>query len=162
MSSLVFKNCVLYNRISENVGPLFIKYITPSQNFNVYLPTQIWLLPPSFIFNLIKIDQATVKRSESIKLLGLTIDEKQNRKEQIHGTNGLVNALNHRMFTIRRIRIQIPKKDVIKIVQSLWMSKLRYGLQFCCQVRTKNDDPIIIKKKKRMTTQSIKMSKHYK
>ena len=31
---------------------------------------------------------------------------------------------------------------MIKVVQSLWMSKLRYGLQFCCQVRTKSDDPI--------------------
>ena len=44
----------------------------------------------------IKIDNATVKRSESTKLLGLTIDDKQNWKEQISGANGLVNALNHR------------------------------------------------------------------
>ena len=83
-----------------------------------------------------------MKRSESTKLLGLTIDDKQNWKEQISGANGLVNDLNHRTFTIRRIRNQIPKKDVIKIVQTLWMSKLRYGLQFCSQVRTKSDDPI--------------------
>ena len=72
----------------------------------------------------IKIDKAMVNRSDSTKLLGLTIDDKQNWKEQILGSNGLVNALNHRTFTIRRIRNQIPKKDVIKIVQSLWMSKL--------------------------------------
>ena len=29
-----------------------------------------------------------------------------------------------------------------KKLLSLWMSKLRYGLQFCSQVRTKSEDPI--------------------
>ena len=88
----------------------------------------------------ITIDKAMVTRSNSTKLLGLTIGDKMNWKEQINGANGLVNALNHRTFTIRRIKNQIPKKDVIKSVQSLWMSKLRYGLQFCGKVRTNSDD----------------------
>ena len=30
---------------------------------------------------------------------------------------------------------------MLKVVQSLWMSKLRYGLQLCNQVRVKSDDP---------------------
>ena len=88
-----------------------------------------------------------MKRSESTKLLGLTIDDKQNWKEEISGANGLVNALNHRIFTIRRITNQIPKKDVIKIVQSLWMSKLRYST---------------VKLEQRVMTQSTKMSKQSK
>ena len=29
-----------------------------------------------------------------------------------------------------------------KVVQSLWMAKLRYGLQFVSQVRTQQSDPI--------------------
>ena len=74
-------------------------------------------------------------------LFDICIDDKQNWKEQVSGPNGLINALNHRTFTIRRLRNQIPKKEVIKVVNSLWMSKLRYGLQFCSQVRTKRDDP---------------------
>ena len=52
------------------------------------------------------IDNATVERSASTKLLGLTIDDKQDWKEQIQSASGLVNALNHRTFTIRRIRNQ--------------------------------------------------------
>ena len=90
----------------------------------------------------INIDNCQVVRSESTKLLGLTIDEKQNWKEQVCGQNGLIKSLNHRTFTIRRLRNQIPKKEVIKVVNSLWMSKLRYGLQFCSQVRTISTDPI--------------------
>ena len=30
---------------------------------------------------------------------------------------------------------------MIKVVQSIWMSKLRYGLQLCNQVRLTPDDP---------------------
>ena len=30
---------------------------------------------------------------------------------------------------------------MLKVIQSLWMSKLRYGLQLCNQVRVKSDDP---------------------
>ena len=53
--------------------------------------------------NEIEIDKCKVERSTSTKLLGLTIDDKHNWKEKVNGTNGLVNALNHRTFTIRRI-----------------------------------------------------------
>ena len=36
-----------------------------------------------------------------------------------------------RTFSIRRIRSQLPKHEMVKVVQSVWMSKLRYGLQLC-------------------------------
>ena len=75
------------------------------------------------------------------KLLGVIIDDKHNWKEHFSGTNGLVNALNKRTFSIRRIRSQLPKHEMVKVVQSLWMSKLRYGLQLCNQVRLKKEDP---------------------
>ena len=86
----------------------------------------------------IVINGCTVKRSESTKLLGLEIDDQHNWKAQI---NSLVNSLNHRTFVIRRIANQVPKKQVIKIVQCIWMSKLRYGLNICNKVRIKQDDP---------------------
>ena len=72
------------------------------------------------------------------KLLGVTIDERQKWKEQI---NDLTNALNKRTFAIRRISNQLPKNEVLKVVQCLWMAKLRYSLQLCNQVRTKSEDP---------------------
>ena len=86
------------------------------------------------------IDGATIPRSEATKLLGIKIDDKHNWKEHFSGTNGLISALNKRTFTIRRIRNQLPKKEVKKVVQSLWMAKLRYGLQLCNQVRLKPED----------------------
>ena len=79
-----------------------------------------------------------VQRSCSTKLLGVEIDEKQDWKEHF---NSLLNSLNKRTFAIRRISNKIPKIEVIKVVQSIWMSKLRYGLQLCNQVRTKTEDP---------------------
>ena len=87
------------------------------------------------------IDGTPVIRSTDTKLLGVTIDEKHNWKEHFSGTKGLISALNKRTFSIRRIRNQLPKKEMIKVTQSLWMSKLRYGLQLCNQVRVKPEDP---------------------
>jgi hypothetical protein len=56
------------------------------------------------------------------------------------GTNGLILSLNYRMFTIRRIVKQIPEKKSKKVVDSLWNSKLRYGLHMCTQVRMEEED----------------------
>ena len=42
----------------------------------------------------------------------------------------------------------------MKITQSLWMSKLRYGLQLCNQVRTKQDDPTNTNMKNAQTAQN--------
>ena len=50
------------------------------------------------------IDGARVERSKATKLLGVTIDDKHNWKEHFSSTNGLVNALNRRTFSIRRIK----------------------------------------------------------
>ena len=60
------------------------------------------------------------------------------RAEHINNTT---RALNRRTSAIRRIMAQIPSKNIIKIVQCLWMSKLRYGLQLCNRVRLSNSDP---------------------
>ena len=88
----------------------------------------------------IEIDGTLVERASETKLLGIIIDDKQNWKEHFSGANGLVKALNKRTFCIRRIRNQLPRKELIKVVQSLWMSRLRYGLQLCNQVRANSTD----------------------
>ena len=66
------------------------------------------------------------------------IDDKQNWQEHF---SSLQADLNKRTFQIRRISNQIPKKEVLKVVQCIWMSRLRYGLQLCNQVRIKDEDP---------------------
>ena len=85
----------------------------------------------------IQVGGVTVPRSSSTKLLGVNIDDQHNWRE--HFTE-LQSALNKRTFSKRRISNQIPQK-VLKVVQCIWMSKLRYGLQLCNQVRTKLEDP---------------------
>ena len=79
-----------------------------------------------------------VPRSTETKLLGIIIDDKQKWKEHL---SDLTNQLNKRTYAIRRISNQLPKNEVLKVVQCLWMSKLRYGLQLCNQVRINKDDP---------------------
>ena len=45
------------------------------------------------------------------------------------------NTLKKRLFVIRRIARQIPREKLINVVHSLWVSKLRYGLQLCTATR---------------------------
>ena len=90
-------------------------------------------------WNEIKIGEDIVKRSESTKLLGMSLDADQ--KWSTH-FNGLISGLNKRTFTIRRISNQIPKSKVINVVHSLWMSKLRYGLQLCNKVKINDVDMV--------------------
>ena len=84
------------------------------------------------------VGDAKVERSSDTKLLGIIIDDKQKWNEHF---SELTNALNKRTFAIRRVSNQIPKTEVLRVVQSLWMSKLRYGLQLCNQVRCNPEDP---------------------
>jgi hypothetical protein len=79
----------------------------------------------------------TVKRTNQTRLLGVVIDEAQNWSEQL---NKLSSSLNQRLFVIRRVSRQIPRNKLINVVHSLWMSKLRYGLQLCLRVRLNEED----------------------
>ena len=56
---------------------------------------------------------------------------------------------------IRRISNQIPKKKVLNVVHSLWMSRLRYGLQLCNKVRVQEED----KSSQNMKSVQIAMNK---
>ena len=89
----------------------------------------------------IKVGTTIIKNSKSTRLLGVTIDEQQNWNEQFHGKGGLIPSLNKRLFSIRRVASQIPFKHRKKLVNSLWMSKLRYGLQLYSVVRMTDNDP---------------------
>ena len=85
----------------------------------------------------IEVGNDKIEESEHTKLLGMEIQE--NQKWSVHFKK-LKNALNHRLFQIRRIRNQLPKEQIMKVVHSLWMSKLRYGLQLCAQTRTSEEE----------------------
>ena len=53
--------------------------------------------------------------------------------------NSLILAPNKRHFVIRRLKNHILVKNITKLVDSLRMSKLKYGLQLCVQVRLSDE-----------------------
>ena len=79
----------------------------------------------------IRVGDQIIKRAESTKLLGVIIDAEQDWQEHV---GKLKSGLNSRLFIIRRVARQIPKNKIMSIVHSLWISKLRYGLQLFTKV----------------------------
>ena len=85
----------------------------------------------------ITVGETVVPRTNSTKLLGVIIEESQEWSCQL---KSLQTSLNQRLFIIRRIARQIPKEKIMSIVHSLWISKLRYGLQLCFKVKVKAEE----------------------
>ena len=85
----------------------------------------------------IKVGEAQINRSDSTKLLGINIDDAQDWSNHY---KSLKNALNQRLFVIRRVQRQLPPEKIMSIVHSLWVSKLRYGLQLCTKVRLSTEE----------------------
>ena len=71
----------------------------------------------------------------------MTIQDNQKSEKHFNGKGGLISSLNQRLFTIRRGANQVLRIQLRKMACSLWMSKLRYGLQLCTEVRIKEADP---------------------
>ena len=90
----------------------------------------------------LKIGDATITQVKQAKLLGITFNDKLNWNDQIYGTGGLVNSLNQRIFLIRRLKMVISNEALIKVADSLFMSKVRYGLQLLGKVRITDSDPV--------------------
>ena len=79
----------------------------------------------------IRVGNTLVTRTDNTKLLGIIIEDSQ--EWNLH-FKSLKSSLNQRLFVIRRVAAQIPKSKIMSIVHSLWISKLRYGLQLCSKV----------------------------
>ena len=73
--------------------------------------------------------------------MGIKFQDNLQWKCQINGKGGLLSALNSRLYIIRRLQSHLSKKAVLKIVDGLFTSKLRYGLQLYGKVRSKESDP---------------------
>ena len=85
----------------------------------------------------IMVGNSIVKRTNHTKLLGMYIEESQ--EWNVH-LKSLKSCLNHRLFVIRRIAQHIPANKLMSVVHSLWVSKLRYGLQLCSRVQMTNEE----------------------
>ena len=85
----------------------------------------------------IVVGETTIVRTSHTKLLGMQIEDSQEWNEHL---KLLKSGLNHRLFLIRRIAQQVPRNKLMTLVHSLWVSKLRYGLQLCTRVRITTED----------------------
>ena len=60
---------------------------------------------------------------------------------QIKEKGGVIPALNTRLYLIKRMKNKISQEKLKKVANSIWTSKLRYGLQLYAKVRTSDEDP---------------------
>jgi hypothetical protein len=86
----------------------------------------------------IRIGNYTVIQEPNTKLLGVILDEDQKWNTQI---SKLISSLNSRLYLVKRLSNYISKDRLKKIADSLYMSKLRYGIQLYGNVRVSRDDP---------------------
>ena len=89
----------------------------------------------------IHIGSEMVTQEQSAKLLGVTFNAKQKWNDHIHGTGGLLSSLNQRLFLIKRLKNFLNQKALCKVAESIFMSKVRYGLQLMGKVRLSEEDP---------------------
>ena len=80
------------------------------------------------------IGNEAVKQESSAKLLGLTFDDDLNWETQIYGKGGLITSLNSRLYLIKRLKNVLNKEALLKVVDGIFMSKVRYGLQLLGKV----------------------------
>ena len=88
----------------------------------------------------LKIGEIMVNQVPNAKLLGMVIDDDQSWTSQISGVGGMVSSLNSRLFIIKRISAAISRNRLSRIVDSLYTSKICYGLQLLGKVRIKDED----------------------
>ena len=72
----------------------------------------------------------------------MTFECNQKWSEHIYGSGGLLSSLNQRLFFIRRLKNHVGLPTLLKISDSLFTSKIRYGLQLLGSVRWLESDPI--------------------
>ena len=74
-------------------------------------------------------------------LLGITFQDNLSWKSQIYGKGGVLSSLNSRLYIIRRLKSHLSMKSVLKMVDGIFVSKVRYGLQLMGKVRIMDQDP---------------------
>ena len=86
------------------------------------------------------IGDTTIKRQSHAKLLGMTFQDNLKWQEHIRGKGGVISSLNQRLYIIKRLSNSVNNEALIKISDSLFNSKIRYGVQLLGKTRLKNED----------------------
>ena len=79
-----------------------------------------------------------MKQEYGSKLLGMNLTDDLLWKEHINKT---ISALNSRLFLIMRHKNKISQISLKRIADSIFNSKLRYGIHLCGKVRLNESDP---------------------
>ena len=90
----------------------------------------------------IQIDNSKVTQEKSAKLLGIMVEDNLKWNNQIRGKGGVIPALNTRLYLIKRMKNKINVDRLRKVANSIWSSKLRYGLQLYAKVRMNLQDQL--------------------
>ena len=80
-------------------------------------------------------------QEKSAKLLGLSFDANQGWQTQIYGAGGAIMSLNRRLFIIRRLKHYLNNASLMKLMDGIFTTKIRYGLQLMGKVRLQDSDP---------------------
>ena len=83
------------------------------------------------------IGNAEVIQEHNTKLLGVILDDDQKWSSHI---NKLISSLNSRLFLVKRLSNHISKNRLKKIADSLYTSKIRYGIELLGNVRMNSND----------------------
>ena len=86
----------------------------------------------------LRIGTSTVKQEYGAKLLGMYLTDDFQWKEHINKT---ISALKSRLFLITRLKNKISQSSLKRIADSIFNSKLRYGVHLCGKVRPSESDP---------------------
>ncbi len=79
-----------------------------------------------------------MKQEYGAKLLGMHFTDDLQWKEHINKT---MSALKSRLFLIMRLRNKISQNSLKRIADSIFNSRLRYGVHLCGKVRLNESDP---------------------
>ena len=96
--------------------------------------------PSKTTLMILSVGNKIIHKESSSKLLGVQIHESETWKTQINEKGGVIPSLKQRLYLIKRLKNQVNKERLRKIADSIWTSKIRYGLQLYGQVRLSYED----------------------
>ena len=88
----------------------------------------------------INIGNEKIVQESSAKLLGIVLEDNKSWKAHMLGCGGVISSLNKLLFQLRRLRNHLNDECLLKVANSIYTSKLRYGLQLCAKVRWEDSD----------------------
>ena len=89
---------------------------------------------------LLKRGKEVITQEKTANLLGMCLDDNQQWKSHISGTGGVISNLNKRLYKLRRIKNHLNDVCLKRVADSIFTSKIRYGLQLVSKVKTQNED----------------------